>query len=729
MAQTLEELVVAISANTKNFDGKMKQSKTTFEKFSKAVKLGAIAAATGFGVFAAKSIQMASDAEEVQNKFNVVFGEMTNDAEEWADNFKRTTGRSREETKRLLADSQDLLTGFGASTDEAFKFSTQMQQLGVDLASFNNLQDPEAVEKLRKGLLGETENLKSLGIIVNETILKQEAMDQGYGDNLKSLTELEKIQLRYSIAVRQSRNAIGDAERSNLSFANQMKRLKATLADGTAEFGKKLLPAATKFLIFLNEVIPRIGEFKQKITDAITGALDPFITKIKLFADDIKLAFAAVAESDPAAGIQGILATLQANLEESEFGILRFAANASGGLYDFISFAKAELIPIIQKVRDVFIEVFPKIQEIVLNVLNRQSENLKAYVALFREKILPVIKDLVDYVVENLPIWSTIFFNAIDTVINIAFEFYSFIRDNVIKIIEMLVDFVVENIPLWKEIFINAFKLIIDIAITMYKFFQKNILPILQQLFDFVIEFFPIIGEVAGRIFKSIIDIATILWGIFKESLLPIIESIFQFIIKNFPTIKDTVINVFESIASIVEAAVSIFEEFLLPILKALWEFVEEFFPLIGATIQAAFDIVIGIVDGVIDTFEFLIGVIDRTIRKIKEFMTKKSSADLSGVGGGTLGISGIDLTGRALGGPVTKGKPYIKDENGAELFIPNENGRIVNTQASNRRTGENSGIGNISITNIFNTEQNPSEVVRKQKQSLVQQAKMWGLR
>ena len=677
MAQTLEELVVAINANTKNFDNKMSKSKTTFQKFSKAVKIGTAAAATGFGVFAAKSIQMASDSEEVQNKFNVVFGEMSNDAEEWAKNFKRTTGRSREETKRLLADSQDLLTGFGASTDEAFKFSTQMQQLGVDLASFNNLQDPEAVEKLRKGLLGETENLKSLGIIVNDTILKQEAMDQGYGDNLRSLTELEKIQLRYSIAVRQSKNAIGDAERSNLSFANQMKRLKATIADSTAAFGKKLLPTATKFLIFINDVLPKIKEFQQSITSTISDAIKPFLNIISQMAERIK----------------------------------------------------TEMIPIINKVKEVFLDVFPKIQEIVSNVFKKQSETLKIYVALFKEKVLPVIKNLVDYVLENLPVWSTIFFNAIDIVINIALKFYSFIRDNVIKIIEMLIDFVVENIPLWKEIFINAFRLIIDVAITLYNFFRKNILPILQQLFDFVIEFFPVIGEVAGRIFKSIIDIVTIMWGIFKKNLLPIIESVFQFIIKNFPTIKDTVINVFEAIANIVESAISIFENFLLPILQALWDFVEEFFPLIGATIQAAFDVVTGIVDGVIDTFEFLIDVIDKTIRKIKEFVTKKTDADMSGVGGGPLGMSGLDLTAKALGGPVSKGKPYITSENGPELFIPNENGNIINSQASNRMMNESGQPTDIKIVNNFYTEQNPAAVVRKQKQMLVQQAKVWGLR
>ena len=52
-------------------------------------------------------------------------------------------------------------------------------QLAADLGSFNNLPTADVLEKLRAGLTGESEPLKSLGININETMIKQEALNLG----------------------------------------------------------------------------------------------------------------------------------------------------------------------------------------------------------------------------------------------------------------------------------------------------------------------------------------------------------------------------------------------------------------------------------------------------------------------------------------------------------------------------------------------------------------------
>jgi hypothetical protein len=50
------------------------------------------------------------------------------------------------------------------------------------------------------------------------------------------------------------------------------------------------------------------------------------------------------------------------------------------------------------------------------------------------------------------------------------------------------------------------------------------------------------------------------------------------------------------------------------------------------------------------------------------------------GSGGGTFGslFSGLGNMFRATGGPVRKGQPYVVGENRAELFVPDQNGKIV---------------------------------------------------
>jgi SLT domain-containing protein len=62
-------------------------------------------------------------------------------------------------------------------------------------------------------------------------------------------------------------------------------------------------------------------------------------------------------------------------------------------------------------------------------------------------------------------------------------------------------------------------------------------------------------------------------------------------------------------------------------------------------------------------------------------------------VGNFTLG-KGFTVDGRANGGPVSGNKPYLVGERGAELFVPNTSGMILN---ANRTRGMGNTI-NITI-------------------------------
>ena len=56
----------------------------------------------------------------------------------------------------------------------------------------------------------------------------------------------------------------------------------------------------------------------------------------------------------------------------------------------------------------------------------------------------------------------------------------------------------------------------------------------------------------------------------------------------------------------------------------------------------------------------------------------KRKQAALSAVGGGGSIFSSIgSFFGRASGGSVQKGQPYMVGEQGAELFVPNQSGQI----------------------------------------------------
>jgi hypothetical protein len=55
--------------------------------------------------------------------------------------------------------------------------SVALTQLAIDVASFNNVSDEQAVRAFTSALTGEREALKSLGIVIQEADVKQEALN------------------------------------------------------------------------------------------------------------------------------------------------------------------------------------------------------------------------------------------------------------------------------------------------------------------------------------------------------------------------------------------------------------------------------------------------------------------------------------------------------------------------------------------------------------------------
>ncbi len=145
---------LAIKVDAKDTDkatkklNKMTKSGARAEKGMKSLSgsfLGlsaTLGAFVGFGAIAIglKSvISLASDLEETQNKFDVVFRGMTGQAEEWSKTLVSSYQMSAQESKQYMGSLQDLLVPTGIAREEAGKMSNKFVKLAADLGSFNNL--------------------------------------------------------------------------------------------------------------------------------------------------------------------------------------------------------------------------------------------------------------------------------------------------------------------------------------------------------------------------------------------------------------------------------------------------------------------------------------------------------------------------------------------------------------------------------------------------------------
>ena len=220
--------------------------------------LGAALAATSV-----KLVALGSDAEETENVTGLAFGEMKGAAEKWAASFAESTGSSRFESIELVSDLGLIVKGMGFTEEASLGMSSRMVELAADMASAKNVPLDVALEKIRAGLIGESEPLRTMGVLLSEARVKEEAYASGIAKTGSELTNTQKVQARMNIILADSTAMHGDLINTQGSVANQWRAIKNRVFDAATTIGQNLLPAASK-------VLGKLGEWVGKGADLLT---------------------------------------------------------------------------------------------------------------------------------------------------------------------------------------------------------------------------------------------------------------------------------------------------------------------------------------------------------------------------------------------------------------------------------------------------------------------------
>ena len=213
------------------------------------------------------SVKMAGDAGEVGSKFEAVFGNQTQAARDSLYAFGAAVGRSKLDLEQMASSVQDQFVPLGFARDQAAQLSVAMTKLGVDLASFNNMQDTEAMEAIKSALIGNHETVRRFGIIITETTLNMELMRMGIRGGTAAASEQQKVMARMNMIMRGTADAHGDATRTADSFANTSKRLWAVVSDLGVKLGTAIIPSLKVFM----EYFMGIGSEVDEGSDAFTA--------------------------------------------------------------------------------------------------------------------------------------------------------------------------------------------------------------------------------------------------------------------------------------------------------------------------------------------------------------------------------------------------------------------------------------------------------------------------
>lgn len=252
-------------ASEQKVEGSIKSLKSMASKVLGAV--GITLSVAGIKSAIDGCVEVASSIEEMQNKFDVVFGDMRDEVDKWAQEYSDAIGRNKNDIKTYLADQQNLLVGFGMTRQAGAEMAEQMTSLALDLASFGNMDETASVNAMTKAVMGESEAAKTLGAVLNDSTRAQAMATLGLKGTYDKLDQLTKMQVNYQAILQQSPDAIGDCQRSLDSYESTKKRYIAKLKEIKTIVGQFFLPTYQKILSIGAKGLTMIRDWLQKLTD------------------------------------------------------------------------------------------------------------------------------------------------------------------------------------------------------------------------------------------------------------------------------------------------------------------------------------------------------------------------------------------------------------------------------------------------------------------------------
>lgn len=353
--------------------------------------IGAAAVAT----FAWSTANAASDLHETMSKVSVVFGDAASEILAWGQNSAASLGMSKNAALGAAGTYGNLFRSMGITTGKSAEMSTSLVELAADLASFNNMDPTEVLDKLRSGLTGETEPLKTLGVNLNQATIEAKALQLGLWNGKGTIDAAAKAQASYALILEQTSLAQGDFARTSDGMANQQRVLGATVEDSMAAIGAAFMPIIASILpqvsaafsglsVWVQENMPTIQSivgtvveavgwyFTEFLVPAIQRSIDTFTFIAENVMPIVAAAFQWISE-EILPRLRAVFAAVQEWITANWPTISRIVghvATAVQGAFNLIATIIRNVWPVIEAVAKVLFPVLGAAATVLLNVMD-----------------------------------------------------------------------------------------------------------------------------------------------------------------------------------------------------------------------------------------------------------------------------------------------------------------------------------------------------------------------
>lgn len=243
------------------------------------------------GSFGRELFDLGQATDTMAKKAAKVFGPETSDIKKWADGINESLGLSDEAVVGLAANMGDLLIPMKFTREEAAELTkTNLNAAGALSAWTGGTYDAaEVADIMTKAMLGEREQLKQLGISINQAEVNQRALTIATRAGRTEITEQDKALATQQLILEKSADAQEAWADGTMDAQKAQNELSAAVADVKEDLARALVPAVQRTVRFLaQDLVPAIksvvAEFRERwpeIKAAVQPVLDWFREKVE----------------------------------------------------------------------------------------------------------------------------------------------------------------------------------------------------------------------------------------------------------------------------------------------------------------------------------------------------------------------------------------------------------------------------------------------------------------
>lgn len=310
MGVTLDELKVMIDAEIAPFKNKMKEVENKVKDASNKVQnstnkikaqsgsmmgvFGKLAKFAGFAYLGKKmldvgmySTQMALEVTASVNQIKRQMGESSQTFLKWVNDNANAMNMSVGEATKYGAVYSNLFSGFIKDSNKLSAYTAKMLQTSAVIAEGSGRSITDVMERIRSGLLGNTEAIEDLGINVNVAMIQSteafkrfangqswDQLDYQTQQQIRLMAILEQATAKYGTTLSQSVNG------SISLFKSLLKDSALNIGNAFLPIINAIMPVLNSFAMVLKNVTAKLAEFialmfnkKATVKDGVAGAV------------------------------------------------------------------------------------------------------------------------------------------------------------------------------------------------------------------------------------------------------------------------------------------------------------------------------------------------------------------------------------------------------------------------------------------------------------------------